>query len=63
METTQTINTTVEQTEIQNATIQDNTYVPESDSCPTLDTVVPASMKYEMRKAIQIIYFNSNRET
>lgn len=44
-----------EKVEVQNATMQNNTYIPESDSCASVDTVVPASMKYEMRKAIETI--------
>ncbi len=57
METIEVLNTTLptEKVEIQNATLQDNAYIPQSNSCITLDTVVPASMKYEMRAAIETI--------
>jgi disulfide oxidoreductase YuzD len=40
---------------IQNAEIKDNSYQPQSDSCATVDTVVPASMRYDMHKAIETV--------
>lgn len=45
----------LETIEIQNAEIIDNTYVSESNACQTVDTVVPVSMLYEMKKAISTI--------
>lgn len=44
-----------QQTEIQNAEIKNNQYMPQSDACTSVDTVVPASQKYEMFKAIETI--------
>lgn len=57
METLEVINTVLpnEKVEIQNATLQDNAYIPSSNTCRILDTVSPASMKYEQRKAIETI--------
>lgn len=40
---------------LQNADGQDNSYVPQSQSCRTVDTVSPASMRYDMHKAIETI--------
>jgi hypothetical protein len=40
---------------IQNAELKDNSYVPASDACVTVDTVSPASMRYDMFKAIETI--------
>ena len=40
---------------IQNANLKDNSYQPESESCKSVDTVVPASMRYDMHKAIETV--------
>ena len=45
----------LESIEIQNADIVNNSYNPQSDACVTLETVVPASMRYDMHKAIETI--------
>lgn len=41
--------------ELENPQIIDNSYQPESNSCATVDTVVPLSMIYEMKKAMSTI--------
>lgn len=41
--------------EIQNAEIKDLSYKPQSQSCNTVDTVVPASARYDMHKSIETI--------
>jgi len=41
--------------EIQNAEIKDNQYLSQSESCSSVDTVVPNSMRYDMHKAIETI--------
>ena len=41
--------------EIQNSEIKDLSYQPQSDTCTTVDTVVPSSMRYDMHKAIETI--------
>lgn len=41
--------------EIQNADLKDNSYEPASDSCSSVDTVVPNSMLYDMHKAIETV--------
>lgn len=45
----------LETLEAQNPKLQNNQYVPASDSCRSVDTVVPASMRYEMHKAIETV--------
>lgn len=40
---------------LQNAEIKDNSYQPESESCRSVDTVVPESMRYDMHKAIETV--------
>jgi hypothetical protein len=40
---------------IQNAELKDNSYQPESEACKSVDTVVPASMRYDMHKAIETV--------
>lgn len=44
-----------ESTDIQNAVIEDNRYVAQSQVCETVDTVVPLGMRYEMLKAIETV--------
>lgn len=44
-----------EDVEIQNAEIKENAYIPQSDACTSVDTIVPISMRYDMHKAIQEI--------
>ncbi len=41
--------------EIQNPTVKNNQYISQSDSCKTVDTVVPSSMRYDMLKSIETI--------
>lgn len=43
------------QQEVQNASLQSAPYVAQSAICETLDTVVPASMRYEMKRALEAI--------
>ena len=45
----------LETIEGQNLQIVDNSYQPESNACSTVDTVVPMSMIYEMKKAMSTI--------
>jgi energy-coupling factor transporter ATP-binding protein EcfA2 len=52
---TETNKAPLEEIKIQNASLENNSYVPASESCATIDTVSPASMKYDMFKAIETI--------
>jgi hypothetical protein len=45
----------LETIELQNPILQDLSYIPQSESCTTVDTIVPASMRYDMHKAIENI--------
>lgn len=45
----------LEEIKIQNAEILDLSYQPQSDSCGSVDTIVPASMRYDMHKAIESV--------
>lgn len=49
------IKTNMDKQEIQNPTIQNNIYIPQSDNCNTVDTIVPPSAGYDMLKAIETI--------
>lgn len=41
--------------EAQNPELKSNQYETQSDSCTSVDTVVPASMRYDMHKAIETV--------
>ena len=45
----------LEEIQLQNAQVKDLSYIPASDNCKSVDTVVPASMRYDMHKAIETI--------
>jgi hypothetical protein len=45
----------LEKIELQNPVLQDLSYIPMSDSCTSVDTIVPASMRYDMHRAIENI--------
>jgi len=45
----------LEEVVIQNAEIKDLSYQPQSESCNTVATIVPYSMRYDMHKAIETI--------
>lgn len=44
-----------ENIELQNPELQANDYIPQSDVCDTLQTVVPPSMRHEMHKALETV--------
>ncbi len=45
----------LETIELQNAQVKDLSYIPASESCKSVDTVVPESMRYDMHKAIETV--------
>jgi hypothetical protein len=45
----------LEEIQLQNAQVKDLSYIPASDSCKSVDTVVPESMRYDMHKAIETV--------
>jgi hypothetical protein len=47
--------TNMDKQEIQNPTIVNNKYIAQSESCVSVDTVTPESMRYDMLKAIETV--------
>jgi hypothetical protein len=45
----------LEEIQLQNAQVKDLSYIPASESCKSVDTVVPESMRYDMHKAIETV--------
>jgi len=52
---TETNSSPLEEIELQNPELQDLSYIPQSDVCVKLDTVVPAAMRYDMHKALETL--------
>jgi hypothetical protein len=46
---------TMDKKEIQNPTIANNKYIPQSENCKSVDTITPKDMRYDMLKAIETI--------
>jgi hypothetical protein len=45
----------LEDIEIQNPELYDLSYLPQSDACGSVETIVPLSMRYDMHKAIETV--------